>query len=696
MNEKRNEKSSDLEECLLNDNDLFIRLSIITQGNVIEQRREIRRSLVLAGLNEFNIGVPISLNEIALKIETITKCSLNETEIVQILGELIKDNIIDDLGSSRFKLISKKKIPDFSELTYPVWLDFQKFLIAKDSKYDVHIHKNLRSVFENILLRILTRYAGSKPLDNKMDTIPIENIVPLVRFEVGNAFSPREVKNNFERIILEYLDASPKVLTDFIFNAYIGIINIDLITREQEIPAIDFSEKVDFLLLDTSFIVPLLCKTDPKYQLSVSLCNQCKKMKIPIFFTHRTKTEILNTIVSSKQEASSLHKGYRGGSSNQFILDYLNQKENTSWSAYILLLENWEKTLSEKWNIKLFPESLIPPTDPKCHNKIKNYIKVADEFRYQERHGRDIDYQPRRRNEYLYDHDAYCISLIHSYKKRSSKNTQKKWQWFLTYDNLLSFINYSQLKEYDEIGYVIQPKTFLNYLFAYSKIRFSDEDIEKVKIAILKYTVRESTNELSLENYSKLVSLKIDFGEENSQILKEILLRSPLINELQKALHGDQDCDADNIAYEILSKPNVSDLIKQIVYSEEEKQMDQETKTRLIKELREKTHLIEIKDAQIQILKGANIQQINVNQSSYTNVNVDVSIQENTKLLIQLLEKSGAFNNKKIEKPPEDFTAEKLKTWLGNIRDVISISEDISTEIKSYLPLITMILGNLH
>ncbi|MCJ7422961.1 hypothetical protein MUP01_01655, partial [Candidatus Bathyarchaeota archaeon] len=473
-------------------------------------------------------------------------------------------------------------------------------------------------------------------------------------------------------------------------------INIDLVTREQEMPIIDFSDKIEFLLLDTSFIVPLLCKTDPKYLLSTSLCNQCKKMKIPIYFTNRTKAEILKLIDNSKLETSNLHQSNRGASNNQFIVDYLKQKEKTSWSQYIIILDAWEKILSENWEIKLMPEQLVPPIDLDCQNKIKNYIKIADEFRFQERFGRDIDYQPRLRNDIVYEHDAYCVSLIHSYKKHAPKKSQEKWQWFLTYDNLLSFINYSQLKEYDEIGYVIQPKTFLNYLFAYSKIRFNNEDIEKVKIAILKYTVREPTTALSLDDYSKIVSLKIDFGEENFEIIKEIFLRSPLLEELNRVLHSDHSGDADAISYKILSKPNVSELIKEIVYTRAEKQMDKAAKMRLIEDLKEKTRLIEIKDAQIEIFKEVSKTPIMVNQTVITNVEVNMNIQENTKLLISLLDKAGAFDGKnKIERPPALLSTENIKKWLTSIKDIIEISKDIANEVKSLVPFITLILSNI-
>jgi hypothetical protein len=691
-------ESSELGECLLNDRELIIRLSIITHGNLVEQRREIRKGLVLAGLHEFDEGSKISLKEISTKIENITKCILSDAEISVILEDLIKENIIEDLGHTQFKIITKTKIPDFSELTQPIWIDFQKFLVKRYSSYDLHLHQKLRGVFDNILLRILSRYANSNPLDNKIDTIPIENTSPIVKYELANAFTQKDVKTKFEEIILEYLLKSPKVLLDFIFKAYIGLINIDLVTREQEMPLIDFSEKIDFLLLDTSFIVPLLCKTDPKYLLSMSLCGQCKKMKIPLYYANRTKFEILRLIDSSKQEASSLHKNARGGSNNQFIVDFLRQKEKTSWSQYIILLDSWEKILNDNWNIKQIPDQLVPPIDLNCQNKMKSFIKIADEFRYQERFGRDIDYQPRLRNEIVYDHDAFCISLIHSYKKHTSKKNQEKWQWFLTYDNLLSFINYSQIQEYDEIGYVIQPKTLLNYFFAYSKIGFNDEDIEKVKVAILKYTVRESTSELSLDDYSKLVSLKIDFGEENFEIIKSIFLRSPLIDELKRTLLSDHSGDADAISYEILSQPNVADLIKEIVYSREEKQSDVEVKARLVSELKEKTRLIELKDAQIEAYQTASKTPITIhmNQTMVTNVDIDITIQQNTNLLIELLEKAGAFKENIIERPPSKLSKESIKKWLGNIKEVIEISKDISTEIKNLLPLITLILTNLH
>jgi len=113
--------------------------------------------------------------------------------------------------------------------------------------------------------------------------------------------------------------------------------------------------------------------------------------------------------------------------------------------------------------------------------------------------------------------------------------------------------------------------------------------------------------------------------------------------------------------------------------------------------LKEKTEIIQKQEVKIEVLESVVHKPVMVyaNANANANVNVDISVKDNTQLLIKFLEKAGAFENKKIEKPPETLTPESIKKWLDQIKDVISISKDIGSEIKSYLPMIMMILSHL-
>lgn len=695
--DERIESVSD--SILFNDRELMVRLCIITKGELTERRKNVYKCLVIVGINNLKLNAEFDLKEISLQIKQTTKCELPVVVISSVLHDLAKENYVEIIGDSRFIVRSKPDVPDFSQLSHDVWIEFSKYLKMQYPNFDPHLHGGLKKVLDNILLYILTRFSASKPLENQFDSIAIENFQPLIRHELASIFIHDGMKRKLEQIIFDYFLSKPKVLLDFVYQAYEQLINVDLVIREQELPDhINFEENVKFLLLDSSFLVPALCKTDPKNLLSITLINQCKKSKIPMYYSSRTKSEILHLIVTSKNEVKGLHKSSRKASDNQFIVDFLKQETEIPWSQYVILLDSWEKILMNN-SIYQLPEKLNCKIDDEFFKHILMSIKVADEFRYQDRHSKEIDYAPRKRSDISFDHDAYCISQIQCFKEKmilDKSSSGYVGPWYLTYDNLLSFINYSYLSKGNQIGYVIQPRILLNYLLAYSKITFDKNDIENVKIALLRFTARQVTTQLTLDEYSRLVSLKTGFGENNYEVLRDFFISSPLIEELQRSLHYENNIDPDVVTGEIFGLPNATELLQAVVYSREEREMNQKEKDRLIQTIREYSEEVRRQETIIETLDKTKNAPIIVNTSATANVNLNITVEAQVNSLIKLLEKEDAFKNKELDPPPEDRSQSKIKAWLEKIKQTIELSKDIKEDIILLLPFIDIILKTLH
>src|SRR5690606_36568303 len=104
---------------------------------------------------------------------------------------------------------------------------------------------------------------------------------------------------------------------------YSSSINMKLILKEQDMPEIYLVDEVGFLLVDTSFLVALMCKTDPTHALAVAVTMQCGKRQVPLNYLAITKEELNRLIHGSKLEMSGLI--VEGNSSvirSQFVRDY--------------------------------------------------------------------------------------------------------------------------------------------------------------------------------------------------------------------------------------------------------------------------------------------------------------------------------------------------------------------------------------
>ena len=656
----------------------------------IVSRREVGKSLILYGLSYFPLDSVFDVSQLAIRIKSITKGTIDDEFIVSILSDLESEGIVTHSDGLKYRLKKNIDVPDFSESISPAWEEFSSFLAQEYSDYDPYIDREAKNIFEWSILKLFIKFlsASGPSLENQLDLLPFENFKNIIDDYVGGRRLSLQLSKRYSDILCSYFFSKQPKFLNLIYDYYSGIINIDLVMREQEIPSIGFDD-IRFLVVDTTFMVNLLCKTEPMHPLAVAVANKCKNSNIPLFYTSDTKKEMWGFINGSKKEMSGFSVSstrYRPIRS-QFVADF-NRQQNMSWTDYMIILESWEKQLHDNWNIQPLSKELeANDIDNDIFHYVERTIPILDDFRNEERLKRDPHYQPRYRDETQIKHDAYCIGLVSRLRSgAASERTKLTGPWFLTFDSLLSTLNMAYFTQEGKFGFVIQPRTLLNYLLIYSKIELDELEKEEFAEAIIRSTIPSQDLPLTIDEYSRLVTYKIGLEEPDIKTVKEILRSSPLLEELKQALELDRGDEADATAYRIFSDEKfVTGII--------EERKTKEKLQRVAAQLKEaKTELMKERTTR-EALERTNRQPVSITTNVTTNL--EITIQSEVQNLINLLESQNAFQEGLLEKPVDISTKDKLKGWLEKVKGTIETTSTIGEGIKALLPYIVYLIGKV-
>lgn len=677
-------------ENYLTNTEVLLRSILFSRGRLLDRRKDIRISLVLAGVDSFEENCEFTVSNLAKKIAHISKCTLTDREVLSLLDDEEIRGFVKHVGSLTYVKSKSVDFPGFDHLSQPVWEEFIVLLHQKDKDYDPHIHKNARSVFDAILMAIVARFSLSKPLENHIDYLPIEDIKSVINHEIGKIPFPDNFPKKYSDTIMEYVCSTSPVLLKFILDCYYCFIDIDLVTKESYHKDVDFCETIGFLLVDTNFVVPLLCETDPLHPLSFSVFEYCKKTGVKLYYSPKTKGEIWNLVNGSKNEMR-LNIERTNSHENQFLNDYRNLKRRSylHWSDYIVYLNNWVDNLKSKYSIEQLPEECELEINDHVFNQVTITLPMLDGVKAKEQSKYDPTYQVKKRSPNQLAHDAFCVALICSIKEKNRKSgSGLLGPWFLTYDNLLSNLNSYYFMQTDEYGYVIQPRTLLNYYLAYSKIKFDEKDLEYLAMALLRYTARAKQSKLSLEEYSQELAVKIGASEDDADSLYEFLKRSPLLSVLEEALDEGQTSEADRIAVETVSHPNFDRLIQ----SFEEMQGDKVRIKELGKRLKKVSNELDIERAKRETLEKATSRSQVIVISTAFNSDISLEVQGKVTELIEKLNEINAIGPDKISSPPKQMSKKTLTSWLKSINFAIETKRNVLDGIVTVTPLISQIM----
>lgn len=676
------------------DNNLLIRLSVLTQGPLVEKRFEIREALVLGTLSTYGAGVQFDVEKLMTDVKAITKCTISREDVIAILEGLEEQGRISHIDHLTYFLNHAIVIPDFRTITESLWQEFQGFLIKQFPDYDVYIDKDARRIFDVAVMKILARMnLSSTPLKDQVESLPFEDFKLEMVTEIEEVCLSSSLKKKYADIIYNYFISNSTKLLQFVYNCYTGLINIDLLNREQDMPVIKIFENLRFLMADTNFIVSLLCQTDINYPLSVAVASICQRSNIPIYYLPDTAKETDGLIEGSNSEMRLNTIKGRTVERSQFVTDFRKRKLY-SWPQYYMMMKQWKGIIRDQWSVHPLPESIEIEKEHSAYTKVYFYVKRTvepfDIWRHSQRVARKLPYDPHLRRESQYEHDAVSIASIAYLRSKHQESSKKDvfGPWFLTFDSLLSFANMTYKLVCDNLGYIIQPRQLLNYLLSFSRIEFDERDKEAVAFALLQFTVGSRKSQLDLDDYLYLLIPKLGLEIESLDLLKEIILASSLHEQLEKAIELNEGENADSIAVQILSD---SEFVERILSERETEEKFKRTavELRVAKErIKELEGTIQNKDQTSSITLINNV----TNSNNITNT-MNLNLQTEITQFISLLDSMGAFKEGVIDRPKDISTTDKILSWAKSAKEAIEASESISSSTRSLLPYLNHIIG---
>ncbi len=672
-----------------NDAELLIKLIPITKGPLLKIRKEIRKSFIKAAISGFDIGSIIEVRDISKKVHELVKGMVDNQTIVSNLNQLQDNGIVQHISNLKYEIKKKIQLTDLKEITEPAWAEFLNFIKIEYKDYDPFLDKNTRKIFDHLILDIIKRFViSSDPLEKKIDQLPLENFENKIdhlvnRFQVSAGLSKK-----MSKILLSYIQSNHPKLSKLIFENYYWIANMHLLRLENSLKTKDLLKEIKFLFIDTQFLVSLLCNTNPLYPLTCAIVKRCVNLEIPIYYTQRTQKEMKSFILGTKKEMQGFSKSKKkhGVIRSQFIEDFL--KKDMTWNEYITIIESWGDVV-KKWNITTNPKSFFKHENEmdNIDNDVFAYVMrtlpILDRNRNEGRSEKDPNYTYKLREIPQIEHDAFCLGLVSKIRGDLNDSGKKAMgPWFVSFDNLVSLTDATYFKSKEDLGLVIQPRSLFNFLLVYSKLNFEKDDESFIAEAVIKYTTCYQETKITIDEYSRLITNKIGLDQENVDLVKRVLIKSPLRTELDRALKLDSGNEADKIAYKILTDES---LINTIISERETKEKLKNVAKRLI-EAEEELKKEKVKTT---VLTEA------LKEKQKIEITTNVSIKSEVSGLIRILEANEAFENNLLEKPPEKPSQKNIKGWLERIKSTIETSNKIGDGIQTLLPLVTYLLGQM-
>ncbi|TAJ43634.1 hypothetical protein [Methanofollis fontis] len=649
-------------------NEIVARLLILTDNNVVRIKSEICKSFFLAALTDYDVGDIILLDEMIIKIKNSIKCRIEKEDAIVVIEELIDDGVLSQVNGMKYRMDKKIPINNFSTQVSPIWDEFNTFLKEQMPDYDIYLDRDAKPIFENIILRLLTHVAStSENLEFQLESLQEIDIQKIIENNVSQSGLLPDSAKKFSQLIIEYLRSNSPQLQKLVFNSYYSTICMHIMFQAKSLPSINIVENLRYLVLDTSFLVSLFCKTDPRHPLTLTIVEYCKKRNIPLYYLSKTKDEMWRLIEGSNHEMGGLSSSKaRPTIMNQFVEDFINQNEIdgiTNWDDYYEFLRGWEFSFN-KMTVQEIPNTIKCEINDVTESYIVDTINLVG--------------KEKNRSKQQVAHDAHCIGFVDCARGSiSGGNTGEIFgPWFITFDNLLAIVDGLYQRHNNKLGLVLQPRSLLNYFIAYTGVEFDTEDQQMVSEAILKYSMTTTRSKLTIEDYAKLVTYKIGLSKNDINTVKNIILNHPLREQIRRALESNRGDLADASFIEIISdEPFIEHILE---YNDQKNRIKYLAKANA--EAEAKLREMSIKYETLHELLSL----------------FDSNTQQKLDAIMSVLESESVFEKGIMPMPPQEPTLEKVKAWLRGIKETIDTTQTLSEGVKAALPLIQLLLKSLN
>jgi hypothetical protein len=138
----------------------------------------------------------------------------------------------------------------------------------------------------------------------QVDTLYTEDTEELIENTIAD-YKLRDV-NTFRTVLTAYLK-NPKgnnALLEFTDNIYIGIVNIDILSKEKSttFPSVSsIPSRNKTILLDTNVLVNILCETDKLHPITTKVCEKSLENDFDLYYTNETEKELNGLIGGAKK-----------------------------------------------------------------------------------------------------------------------------------------------------------------------------------------------------------------------------------------------------------------------------------------------------------------------------------------------------------------------------------------------------------
>ncbi|MDE2046408.1 MAG: hypothetical protein KGJ69_14885, partial [Thermoplasmata archaeon] len=286
--------------------DRLIRLAPLISRPVVEHRQAIKSCIVHEILTTLPNQQSFKATDVWEAVKLESGLAFSEATIAASLAKLVQAGSVSDLGNGRFQLKNGPKLPSFHELTEPAWKDYLPQLRQRYPDLDEHFaDADARGIFDEVLLRVFSEIAASgQELSKQLELLPsasLERVIDAASHgkKFGNRAALRET-------LCKYLLNPTQILSELFVEIYQGLLNYDVLSREEEFGEIDLRSQIESILVDTNVLAALLCETDSLHLVALAACQRAVEMGISLRYLESTEHELNSLIQASLFEMRGL------------------------------------------------------------------------------------------------------------------------------------------------------------------------------------------------------------------------------------------------------------------------------------------------------------------------------------------------------------------------------------------------------
>ena len=597
--------------------DLFVNLLLLTTPKFVELRANIKNIFVMATLSTYPENAIFSSKELERKVQEFTLCKIKRGIITQTIEDFIKNGDIEFIEIDQYKI--KKKIieNDYSVYRNEIWKEFEPILKRSIRDYDSYFNTTIQEIIENILqdYLILINETIEELENNQIEQLfaSEKNLKSLIKINVEKRFITDQISTKLPELIEGYFNTKSTIFNEFISQCYSGAIILYVLTKERELPSVSLKEHLHCLIVDTDFLVNLLCLTSSKFPMIDVVTRNCVKNMIPIYFLGVTRNElnslinamgikydqISSSVKSETEKISEIQK-------SQILQDFNNRntKDNSlTWPKYFTYLQSWEEIVAKDHGIFILPETEQFELDTSVMDYMRNAIPfIETKFLGKDDPSTEKMFIKTKSPNQL-DHDIYCMGVVSGLKNQQFKKNHLKvtgaselhGPYFLTFDNTLAYANKLYSMNQHAKPLVIQPRTLLNYIIKFSHVDINTSHKKDVGKAILRYSLMRSDLKISLGDFiDALIKQREIVDKKDKDFIINCILSSALKDDLDKMLQAGEISQAER---------EIQKIFPELFLQLEEKKLLEARNKELAQELAKGHEIIKQREREIEELQ---------------------------------------------------------------------------------------------